>query len=196
MHSRYLLTAYLYSQAVFSAYEVVQADLSSIGITNEDAHVWDSLFQELDIETGELLFQWRASEHFMYKNSYAEQKAASKAFPLDFFHINSVEKDKPGNYLVSSREGHAILYIGGRNAEIPGQILWQLGGKRNYFRDIGGENATATSFVGQHDARWVNGEQTETQRFPVTPSGYRSCSCSHSCLSFATCLGMLRPAVE
>jgi hypothetical protein len=37
----------------------------------EDPHyIWDSLFQEIDIETNELLFQWRASDHYsMDENS-------------------------------------------------------------------------------------------------------------------------------
>ncbi|KAJ0323740.1 hypothetical protein COL5a_008099 [Colletotrichum fioriniae] len=89
-------------------------------------------FQETDIETGEVVFEWESLDHVDPKFS---------AFPLDFgeglpgggktetdgwnyFHVNSVDKDDEGNYLVSARNTAAVFKINGTN----GEIIWQLGG--------------------------------------------------------------------
>ncbi|KAK1657704.1 ASST-domain-containing protein [Colletotrichum godetiae] len=89
-------------------------------------------FQEIDIETGEVIFEWESLDHVDPKYS---------AFPLDFgegllgggrteadgwnyFHINSVDKDDEGNYLVSARNTAAVFKINGTS----GAIIWQLGG--------------------------------------------------------------------
>lgn len=47
----------------------------------------DGVFQEVDIVTGEVLFQWKASDHVDLSDSY--YKVERK---WDFFHINSIEK--------------------------------------------------------------------------------------------------------
>ncbi|KAJ0307950.1 hypothetical protein COL516b_003925 [Colletotrichum fioriniae] len=89
-------------------------------------------FQDTDIETGEVVFEWESLDHVDPKFS---------AFPLDFgeglpgggktetdgwnyFHVNSVDKDDEGNYLVSARNTAAVFKINGTN----GEIIWQLGG--------------------------------------------------------------------
>lgn len=141
--------------AVYTGYQVVQADLSSMG-KDKDSWIWESLFQELDIDTGEVLFEWRASEHFPFIDSFVNPNAATHGNPWDFFHINMVDKDKQGNYLVSTRYGRCVLYID-KNT---GDILWQLGGKSNSFKDL--SNGDATTFLGQHDARWSDGHDAIT----------------------------------
>ncbi|KAL6362774.1 hypothetical protein LRP88_04079 [Fusarium phalaenopsidis] len=90
------------------------------------------LVDEVDIETGDVLFEWQSLDHVDPKYS---------AFPLDFgaglpgsgrnetdawnyFHINSVDKDDEGNYLLSARNIAAIFKINGTS----GDIIWQLGG--------------------------------------------------------------------
>lgn len=142
--------------AVYTAYEVVQADLTSVGRPGE-SWIWESLFQELDIETGEVIFEWRASEHFPFADAHSNVNKAQRNSPWDFFHINMVEKDKYGNFLVSTRYGRCALYVAGKDHENPGTILWQLGGKHNSFEDLSGGDAT--TFVGQHDIHWLNDEE-------------------------------------
>lgn len=66
----------------------------------------------------------------------------------DYFHMNSVDKDDFGRYLVSARHTHTITCIDGAT----GQVLWTLGGKSNDFTD--GSDGRATGFKWQHDARW------------------------------------------
>ncbi|GES58136.1 hypothetical protein CDV56_101790 [Aspergillus terreus] len=135
--------------AVFSIYEVRPADLRSAG-GPENGWIWDGTFQEVDIETGELLFQWRASEHVNFTDVYRgfEGNGESAEHPWDFFHINSIDKDAKGNFLVSARYANCLTYIDGRT----GAILWRLGGKHNAFTDL--SDGAATNITWQHHARF------------------------------------------
>ena len=131
-----------------TVYEPKSADMSAFGIEGE-GWIYDSIFQEMDLETGELLFEWRASEHYDVEDTYYEPhgvgRTPDKAF--DFFHINSIEKDNEGNYYISSRYFFSVTKI-----SPSGEILWILGGKRNFFTDL--SDGAATNFTWQHDARF------------------------------------------
>jgi hypothetical protein len=134
--------------ALITIYDVVSADLSSV---NGPASGWifDCVFQEIDIATGALVFEWRASEHYQFNETFIPLGSAGKTEEdaFDFFHINSVDKDSEGNYYVSSRYMHTITCI-----SPAGNILWKLGGRGNHFADL--SSGAATSFSWQHDARW------------------------------------------
>lgn len=135
--------------AIFTGYKIVPHDLTSVG-RDKESWIWESLFQELDIVSGKVLFEWRASDHFDFNDVYVNPNRAVRYDPWDFFHINMVEKDNLGNYLVSTRYGRCVIYIDGRTKD----ILWYLGGKRNSFKDLSGGEATV--FLGQHDAHWYH----------------------------------------
>ncbi|KAI4720371.1 hypothetical protein E4T48_03315 [Aureobasidium sp. EXF-10727] len=145
--------------ALMTAYEPIKYNLTAYDI--EDGWLADSLFEEVDIATNDLIFSWRASEHIALNASYADPGATgiSQDSPYDFFHINSIEKDDSGNYLVSARHTHTIYYINGTN----GDIIWSLGGKNNDFEDK--SDGQATNFAWQHDARWRNTNLTEMTLF-------------------------------
>lgn len=64
----------------------------------------------------------------------------------DYFHINSVDKDADGNYLISARDACAVHKINGTD----GSIIWRLNGKRSDFHMNNG-----TKFCFQHHARWL-----------------------------------------
>src|SRR5918998_683740 len=57
--------------ALLTAYEAVPADLSSAGGT-EYGSAWDGILQELDIETGEVLFEWDSLDHVDVGESYVK----------------------------------------------------------------------------------------------------------------------------
>lgn len=65
----------------------------------------------------------------------------------DYFHVNSVDKDSEGNYLVSGRHTSAIYKLSGSD----GSVIWQLGGKRSSF-----SQPNNLDFGFQHDARFLN----------------------------------------
>ncbi|KAL5041385.1 hypothetical protein BDW71DRAFT_217888 [Aspergillus fruticulosus] len=143
--------------ALVTIYDPTLADLSSVGGPGV-GWIYDCLFQEIDIATGDLIFEWRASEHFPVNSTYNALKGAGKerASAFDFFHINSVDEDAEGNYIISARHLHAVICI----SRYTGEILWTLGGRTNEFQDL--SDGQATSFAWQHDARWHADSNTLT----------------------------------
>lgn len=137
--------------ALMTAYDPIQADLSSVGGAS-NGWIFDSVFQEVDIESGELLFQWRASDHYQVNESFASlgEKGGSIETAWDYFHINSIDKDSSGNYYISSRYMHTVTCI-----RPSGEIAWILGGERNDFKDL--SSGAATNFTWQHHVRWHPG---------------------------------------
>ena len=137
-----------------SIYDILPADLTPVG-GPALGWIYDGLFQEIDIATGELIFEWRASDHVplnsTYKTFVGNGNDRNAAF--DYFHINSVAKNHEGNYIVSARHTHSITCIHRET----GAIIWTLGGKLNDFTSDGSD----TSFSWQHDARW-HGNNTLT----------------------------------
>lgn len=113
-------------------------------------YIWDCVFQEVSVDTGVLLFEWRASEHVNVNETYhGIESGGTLSDPYDWFHMNSIEKDDLGNYLISARYTHSITYING----VTGDIIWTLGGKRNDFMDL--SNGYGINFAWQHDARFL-----------------------------------------
>ncbi|RAL10162.1 arylsulfotransferase family protein [Aspergillus homomorphus CBS 101889] len=135
--------------ALVTIYDPVLADLTSVG-GPELGWIYDGLFQEIDIATGELIFEWRASKHYPINSTYESlgKSGMARSSAFDYYHINSVDKDEDGNYIVSARHTHTISCID----KSSGVVLWTLGGKLNEFRDL--SNGEATNFAWQHDARW------------------------------------------
>jgi hypothetical protein len=142
--------------ALVTIYDTKAADLSSIG-GPEFGYIYDGVFQEIDIATGKLVFEWRMSQHFALNSSYEplNGKGVDRNRAYDLFHINSVDKDHLGNYIISARHSRAIINIDAAT----GVVLWTLGGKNNEFVDS--SDGSATNFAWQHDARW-HGERTLT----------------------------------
>ncbi|HVL26697.1 MAG TPA: arylsulfotransferase family protein, partial [Acidimicrobiales bacterium] len=102
--------------------------------------VRESVVQEVDIRSEQVLFEWHSHEHVGVDESVAPRPATG---PYDYFHATSVDLDEEANLLVSARNTSAIYRI----ANPGGEVLWRLGGRRSDFRM--GPGAT---FAGQHDA--------------------------------------------
>jgi hypothetical protein len=134
--------------ALITIYQDVKIDCTSLGFENE-CWINDCMFREIDIDTGQLIFQWRASDHILLSDSYKSRGSdgRTKESSYDFFHLNSIEKDSNGNYLISSRHMHAIYYL-----DHTGNILWSLGGRQSEFKDL--SDGYASNFRWQHHARW------------------------------------------
>ncbi|KAE8148679.1 ASST-domain-containing protein [Aspergillus avenaceus] len=137
--------------ALVSVYDPIPADLTSVG-GPELGWIFDGVFQEIDIETGELLFEWRASKHYPINGTYENLggRGRDRTSAFDFYHINSVAKNDEGNYIVSARHYHSVSCVD----QNTGFVLWTLGGKMNDFVD--NSDGEATNFAWQHDARWHN----------------------------------------
>jgi hypothetical protein len=132
--------------ALFTIYRRVPRDLSSVGGPKQGA-IEEGVVQELDPATGRVLFEWHSADHVGLDESYAPPPpadAGAGATPYDYFHINSVDVDHDGNFIVSARNTHTVYKI----ARSDGHVIWRLGGKHSDFRL--GRNA---AFAWQHDAR-------------------------------------------
>lgn len=107
------------------------------------------MVQEIDIESGNLVFQWRSSDYFPVEKTFIPlgKQGRSSASAFDYFHLNSVDKDASGNFIISARHLHMVACL-----SPSGDVLWELGGQGNMFRDL--SNGTATSFSWQHHANW------------------------------------------
>ncbi|KAI9926043.1 hypothetical protein ASPWEDRAFT_108994 [Aspergillus wentii DTO 134E9] len=129
----------------------VPFDLSPYGGVKGQDWILSHGFQELDLETGELLFEWYSLDHVSPDGSSLPLKTSGSfnAFTStnawDYFHLNSIEKDDEGNYLISARNYAAIFKIDG----VTGDILWQLGGRFGSNFSI----PDNVHFAFQHDAR-------------------------------------------
>lgn len=151
--------------ALVTAYEKRKYDMTDApGGGPKEGDLLDSIFEEIDIATGELKFLWRASNHFSINETAVnwgpgDYGANTEDVGWDFFHINSLQKTREGNYLVSGRRIKSLVYISGKD----GSVIWQLGGKNNQFYDLSGGNATNFGF--QHTARFLSDDLTEITLF-------------------------------
>src|SRR5215210_7428823 len=75
-HHEFLITPE--DTALITIYSKVPVDLSFVGGPT-DGTVLDGIVQEIDIETGEVLFEWHSLEHVGLEESYYA--------PYDYFHI-------------------------------------------------------------------------------------------------------------
>jgi hypothetical protein len=142
--------------ALISIFNNTQADLTRMkGFRPVDGWLTDGMFQEVDIATNELLFEWRAIDHFKPEDTLYFDPFGGyfEDHPFDYYHLNSVEKDSKGNYLISSRHYHHFLYLDGKT----GDVLWTLGGGSTDFVDL--SDGLASDFQWQHNPRWLSEEE-------------------------------------
>lgn len=83
-------------------------------------------------------------------------------------HVNSIDKNAEGDYLLSARHTDAIYKISGKD----GSRIWQLGGKQSSFRQQG------FNFSYQHDSRFLseNSSTTVLSMFDNAYNGYNGSS--------------------
>ncbi|KAJ5767278.1 uncharacterized protein N7511_004894 [Penicillium nucicola] len=138
--------------ALMTIYQQRQFDMTPWNVKTGVGWVMESVFQEVDIETNKVLFEWRSLDHVDPSMSYTWPSHTDTSGtglnvhePWDYFHINSVDKNADGDYLISSRHTCAIYKISGKD----GSVLWRLHGAQPTFKNIN------FSFSQQHDARWL-----------------------------------------
>lgn len=133
-------------------YQPVPRDLTPWGASPEQQWIVNAIIQELDIATGEVLFEWASLDHvspdeaILPINPGQAGSGYNSSDAWDYFHINSVDKDAEGNYLISARDACSVHKINGTD----GNIIWKLDGKDSSFHVP--KNAT---FCFQHHARFL-----------------------------------------
>jgi hypothetical protein len=125
--------------ALMDAVVSVKANLTSIGGPANGA-VNDYIVLELDIRTGQVLWEWHSLGHIPISASYLHRY---KNTPYDAYHLNSIQQLPHHRLLVSIRSAWSVYEIDERT----GQVIWHLGGKHSSFR-----MGPGTKFQWQHDA--------------------------------------------
>ncbi|KAK3623693.1 hypothetical protein LTR56_021450 [Elasticomyces elasticus] len=120
--------------ALIQIYQPEARDLNAYGAETEQVWIVNAIVQELNIVTGEVLFEWSGLDHVSPDKStlpVTKGQAGSgynSSDAWDYFHINSYPK------------------INGMD----GSIIWRLGGKQSTFKLDKG-----VKFCFQHHARWL-----------------------------------------
>jgi hypothetical protein len=122
----------------------VPMDLSPVG-GPPNGIALESIIQEVDIRTGEVLLEWRSLEHIPVSESH---EPAFDPFldPYDYVHINSIDVLSDGHLLLSGRATFTLYKIHRRT----GEVIWRIGGKHSDFTV-----SDHARFAWQHDARQV-----------------------------------------
>lgn len=127
--------------AYLTIYKNVLVDLSPWGGPKRGA-VLDSVAQEIDIDSGEVVWEWHSVGNVPLNETYLPfPQSPTEAF--DYFHINSVDEDTDGNLLISGRNTFSVVKVDKET----GKTIWTLGGKKSDF-----EMGEGTDFSFQHDA--------------------------------------------
>ncbi|KAK5738723.1 hypothetical protein LTR17_005856 [Elasticomyces elasticus] len=112
--------------ALIQIYQQEARDLNAYGAKPEEVWIVNAIFQELNIETREVLFEWSSLDHVSPDESMLpviKGQAGSgynSSYAWDYFHINSVDKDISGNYLISARDACGVHKVNGRTAASSG----------------------------------------------------------------------------
>jgi hypothetical protein len=123
-------------------YDVVIGDLSPAGGA-KDQSIIDGVVQEIDLESGAVLFEWHALADVPVTESQQPLPPDAK-HAYDYVHLNSIALDHDGDVLVSARHTSAVYSIDRET----GVLEWTLGGENSDF-----EMGAGTVFGWQHDAR-------------------------------------------
>jgi Arylsulfotransferase (ASST) len=97
-------------------------------LTNSETPI-DSYIQEL-APNGTLLFDWHSDLHFnLLETSIVPQRFVTPDAPapkggIDLLHINSIDRQPDGDYIVSARHLDAVFRID----HATGTVMWKLGG--------------------------------------------------------------------
>ena len=161
---------------LMTLYDPQQYDLTDWDISTGQGWIMDCYFQKLEIGTNRLLFEWSALDHVSISETTVAPNSTevsgnglSSTLPWDWFHINAVDQNADGDYLVSSRHTSTIFKVSGQD----GHVIWRLGGSMSDFSFPSGLN-----FSFQHDARWREENATTTilSLFDNGSNGYNETS--------------------
>lgn len=162
--------------AMITAERNVWMDMSDIGIAG-NGWVRAGGFEEIDINTGEALFDWRSNGSVsLNESTFGVPSVGLKDRPgWDYVHVNAADKNADGNYVLSSRFTNTIFIISGQD----GSIIWRLGGlfsdfelvnfrmyRQHHVRFVDqGENYITVSFLNNASDEGSQDERTSSALF-------------------------------
>ena len=119
------------------------ADPPSGSASPAPAQVLDCAVVEIDLASGQRVFEWHSVEHIAIDETYLDPPDDSTG-AYDYVHCNSIDVDHDGRLLVSARNTSAVYKIDRGS----GEIVWRLGGRKSDFAMGDGAD-----FGWQHDVR-------------------------------------------
>lgn len=137
--------------AVACTYHSREINMEDFGRPTENSWIISGGFVEMDMETSEVLVQWESYDHIpLHESNMFHAWDSPQDYPgWDYVHINAVDKNEAGDYLISLRFTDTIYGISGED----GRIIWRLGGLESDFdMDF--------TFSKQHDVKFVSSNGT------------------------------------
>jgi hypothetical protein len=120
-------------------------DLRPVGGPKDGVMV-SGVFQEIDIATNKLIWQWDSLDHVPITHSEQVFAGGVASNPWDYFHINSLVVSPDGEHIYVSSRNTWTVYVVKRHT---GQIVDKIGGRYSDFK-IG----PGAEFFWQHHVRW------------------------------------------
>jgi hypothetical protein len=114
--------------ALITVYRPRRADLRSLG-GPASGWVISGVAQEIDVATGDLVFEWDSLDHVPVTESHQRFNGGTHRNPYNYFHINSISLASDGDLLISSRNTWTIYKV----ARPSGRVVWRLGGRKSNF---------------------------------------------------------------
>lgn len=137
--------------ALACTYRSHEVDLASFDRPGEKSWVTSGGFVELSVETSEILFEWDSDVEIPVAESVKFHPWQGSVGPpgYDYVHINAVDKNDAGDYIISMRFTNTIYMISGQDR----RIKWRLGGQKSDFEyDF--------TFSKQHDVKFIESNAT------------------------------------
>jgi hypothetical protein len=133
--------------ALLTVFDPIYCNLSALGGPRGGA-VTDSIFQEIDLKTGLVRREWHSLDHVAIGDTYSSVTSSSAAWPLDYFHLNSIDQLAGGSSfgartLISARNTSALYELN----TLTGQVITRVGGR---YSSVKLARGAATAY--QHDA--------------------------------------------
>lgn len=114
--------------AFVNSFRNVVMDLSAYGGLKRTP-VMDNVAQEIDLRTGQVIWEWHSLGNIRVPETYMPIPRKITR-PFDYFHLNSIERDKDGNMLISARHTSTLYKVN----RLTGKVMWRMGGKKSDFR--------------------------------------------------------------
>ena len=105
--------------------------------------VSSGVIQLLSNNKQKVLFEWHAKDYMHFDEM--DINYCWDTSTVDWTHFNTINQDKNGNFLLSSKHQFEITKVDGKN----GNILWRMGGMGNQFQIL----KDSLPFFAQHDVQ-------------------------------------------
>jgi Arylsulfotransferase (ASST) len=143
--------------ALIPAYYETTADLTSIGGPSNQK-VLNEVVQEIDIKTGQVLFEWNPEQHIPFSQS-EQPLPASATTAWDWFHMNAIKPQPDGSLLVDARDTWTFYDVN----HTTGNVNWQIGGKASTFTQLAAPGQSLNNadnlFAWQHDPESIGNDE-------------------------------------